>query len=385
MVWSNVLNAQTTGTVAPATNTTASTTPSTEPEKPTVVKPSKPLPKDDESSDSGEPAPSGWVNPEHTSEDYLTSGTEGWFFGGDIGKTVFYGDVALYDVFPKWGDWKKSMGNCGSFYFGKKFIFGLSVELEGYMGSLIGEKRSGTLYPRQFRADFFQYSGSVKYNLSQLIFRDIPGRKFFNRFTVYITGGGGQMFFRSRLYKQPNNGLWYLEKASGFTTLGIDSASSIRSSGIVTEKTKMITAIAIPAGAKINFKLNGQTDMVLNLTYTTIFSDQVDSWVRTWSHKDRYLYMGIGINHNINTGKDGDIPDDQRFLRPHGKKKKDAYDKGGDNESGKSSARKGGLFNLGGGKSKSSGNKENNKDLEVRMKMYELQLKLFEMQYLMGQ
>lgn len=366
--------AQDTPTVAPSTTVVT--------DKPVVVKPAKA-----EEGPEEEPAApaSAWVNPEHDSENYLTSLTEGWFFGGDIGKTAFYGDVALYNVFPKFGDFKKSLSNAGSFYFGKKLIYGLSVELEGHMGSFRGQKLSGRLYPRKFEGDFFQYSGSVKYNLSQLIFRDTPGRKFFNRFTVYITGGAGQMFFRSRLYKQANNGIWYLENASGYTTRGIDSVGPTIGSGIVTQKTKMIAALAIPAGAKINFKLNGQTDLVLNLTYTTIFSDQVDAWVRDWSHRDRYLYMGVGLTHNINSGKDGDIPDDQRFFRPKAKKSKDAYKKSkdDDDDDSKPAKRTGGLFNFG-GKSKSSANKEVDKDLEVRMKMYELQLKLFEMQYLMG-
>jgi hypothetical protein len=325
-----------------------------------------------------EPAASGWVNPEHTSEDYM-GGTDGWFIGADVGRTVFYGDVALYNTFPKRSQYKQSLGNGGSFYFGKKFTFGLSAEVQGFMGTLKGKKISGKLYHRTFDADYFQYSVNAKYNLSQLAFRDIPGRKFFNRFTVYITAGGGQMFFRSRLYKLAVNNTWYLDTASGYNTVGIDSISATVGGGDVTQKTKMLSAIAIPAGAKINFKLNGTTDLVLDLTYTTIFSDYVDSWVRNWSHKDRYLYMGVGLVYNLNTGKDADIPEDQRIFRPKSKTK-DAYDK---DAGGGSSEKKGGLFNFGG--RPRSGNKKEDRDLEIRMKMYELQLKLFEMQYLMGQ
>jgi len=360
-------------TVSTISNTSSASSSTVAPVKAKPVKsePADELPKEETSA---------WVNPAHTSEEYL-SFTDGWFIGADIGKTVFYGDVTLYNIFPKRSDYKASMGNCGSFFFGKKIIYGLSVELQGYMGTLVGEKKSGELYRRRFTGDYFQYSGSVKYNLSQLAFRDTPGRKFFNRFTLYLTAGGGQMFFRSRLYKQAYNGIWYLENANGYSTVGIDSISTTRGAGIVTEKTKMLTAIAIPAGVKTHFKLNGQTDMVLDVTYTTIFSDHVDSWVRTWTHKDRYLHIGFGLVYNLNTGKDADVPEDQRLLRPGSKKTKDAYDK--DSDSGKTSERKG-LFNMGGGRSKSS-NKKEDKDLELRMKMYELQLKLFEMQYLMGQ
>lgn len=334
-------------------------------------------------SQSSGSSSSSWVNPAHTSEDLLGI-KDGWFIGADIGRTLIYGDVALYNFFPERADWKKSFGNCGTFYFGKKLKWGLSAEAQAFLGTLKGEKRSGNLYPRYFNADFMQYSVNVKYNLSQMIFRDVPGRKFFNRFTVYLTAGGGQMFFRSRLYKYAVNNQWYLEKATGYTAVGIDSASATSGGGVVTEKGKMISAIAIPAGVKVNFKLNSQTDVVFDFVYNTIFTDQLDGWVRTWSHKDRYAYFGIGLVHNLNTNNNGDVPDDQRLFRPRSKKIKDAHsDDDDDSSSSKSSDKKGGLFNFGGGKSKSSDKKED-KDLELRMKMYELQLKLFEMQYLMS-
>jgi hypothetical protein len=328
-----------------------------------------------QSTETASAGGSGWVNPEHTQEDYMDF-KQGWFIGADIGKTVYYGDVALYNVFPKTSQFKQSMGNCGSFYFGKKFKFGLSAEVQGFKGSLRGNKISYRLYERHFDADFFQYSVNVKYNLSQLVFRDIPGRKVFNRFTVYLTAGGGQMFFRSRLYKHAANDYWYLENTNGYSTAGIDSAGPTSAGGNVLDKTQMHTAIAIPAGVKINFKLNGKTDVVLDATYSTVLTDDLDSWKRTWSHQDRYLYLGLGLVYNLFA--DGDIPDDQRIFRPRDKTAAtDAYDK---DEAPKTERK--GLFNFGG---RSKGNKKDDRDLEVRMKMYELQLKLFEMQYLMNQ
>ena len=57
-----------------------------------------------------------------------------------------------------------------------------------------------------------------------------------------------------------------------------------------------------------------------------VFSDQVDSWSRSWSHKDRYLYAGIGLMYNFGNQKDEDIPAEDRLLRPHSKKVDDAYD-----------------------------------------------------------
>ncbi|MBS1636780.1 MAG: hypothetical protein JST26_12765 [Bacteroidetes bacterium] len=389
----NTATTSTTATTTPQTNTvsasstpTETTTPATTPATttPTVAStpepvrpkltdplPLKDLPSDPPAMEEAVPTNT-WVNPAHTQEKYMNI-KEGWFLGADVGSTLFYGDVALYNVFPKYKDFGASFGNGYSFYFGKKFLYGLSAEVQGFKGTLRGEKRADNLYPRYFRGDVIDYSLSVKYNLSQLVFREIPGRKFFNRFTVYITVGGGQTLFRSRLYKYARNDQWYLEKATGYTTVGVDSAGASSAGGLVATKTKFQSAIIIPAGGKIHFKLNAQTDIVLDGRYVTVFSDKMDSWERTWSHKDKYLYTGIGINYNMFAKAEGDIPDDQRIFRPH-HKSKDAY--AGTTSSSQSA------YPTPSGKRSGKGKKAD-KDLEIKLKLYELQLKLFEMQYML--
>lgn len=377
----SVSNTATTSTTGSATSTTVSTPPpvetetftpkKTEPARPALVIPSY----KEEVVEEDTPPPSNWVNPEHTGESYMGI-KEGWFIGADAGGTLFYGDVALYNTLPKFGDWSKSVGNGYSLYFGKKFKWGLSAEIQGFKGTLKGEKMADRLYPRYFRGDVIDYSLSLKYNLSQAIFRETPGRKFFNRFTVYVTVGGGQVLYRSRLYKQAVNGNWYLEKTNSYTTVGIDSAGATSAGGNVVDKKAFSSAWIIPAGGKINFKLNGQTDLVLDLRYVTVLSDKIDSWERSWSHQDKYFYTGIGLNYNLATKSEGDIPDDQRLLRPHKKSKaKDGYSSSGSSTSGTPSG--------GGGSRKSRKAAKEDKDLEIKMKLYELQLKLFEMQYLM--
>ena len=105
---------------------------------------------------------------------------------------------------------------------------------------------------------------SVKYNLTQLIFRETQGRKFFNRFTIYATAGGGQCMYRSRMYKYAVNGQWYLEKTNSFTTASIDSASATSGGGLITSKTPYSTVGIIPVGAKFHFKLNAIFDCYNN-------------------------------------------------------------------------------------------------------------------------
>lgn len=328
-------------------------------------------------SSSSKPKKSKYENPEHSSED-LMGIKDGWFVGADAGGTLFYGDVALYNNFPKPKDLKKSLGVGVSFFGGKKFKFGLAAEIQLFKGTLMGEKHADNLYQRYFKADLMGYSVSAKYNLSQLMFREKNDRPFFNRLALYINVGAGQTFFRSRLYKLANNNNWYLEKVSGYTSAGIDSAGVGSAGGNVTDKAKTVSAIILPVGGKLNFKLNAKTDLVWDINYVMVFSDQVDAWVRSWTHKDRYLYSAIGIIYNFGTAKDNDIPDEDRLMRPHEKKDKTAKSSSADGyEKSKSFSTSGkkGLF-----KKKE---KKEDKDLEIKLKLYELQLKLFEMQYLM--
>ena len=319
-----------------------------------------------------------WENSEHTSEN-LMGLKQGWFIGGDAGVNLFYGDVALYNNFPKPKDWSKSFGRGLSLYGGKKFKWGLSAEAQVFYGTLQGQKISPPLYERYFKGDVLNYSISAKYNISQLFFRNKNDRKFFNRLAVYATVGFGQAFYRSRLYKLASNNQWYLEKATGYKTSGIDSAGPGSAGGLVTAPAKMQSAFILPVGGKINFKLNKKTDIVLDFYYVTVFADNVDSWSRSWSHKDKYFYSGLGLCYNFGRGDEDELPYDQRILRPHEKKGKETVDI---NSADKNMPATTGSISKGSSKRKSKSAKED-KDLEVKLKLYELQLKLFEMQFML--
>jgi len=320
-------------------------------------------------------------NPEHTAENFMKPKKgwvkRGWFVGADFGPTIFYGDVTLYDNFPKINDFRKSAARSFNVFGGKKFNFGLGAEINLFKGDLKGEKQADKLYRRRFKADFIGYSVSLKYNFSQLLLRRNNDRKFFNRLSLYLNIGVGQTFFRSRLYKLAVNNQWYLENASGFISSGIDSVGTSQSQGggLVQDKVKTISSIILPIGGKINFKLNRQTNLVLDINYVTCFNDQLDSWKRSWSHKDRYLTTGIGLIYNFGMKDAEEIPDGDRFFR----KKEDDQSSANENGIEKISPAnytppKPGLFR--------KKDKKEDKDLEIKMKLYELQLKLFEMQYL---
>lgn len=320
-----------------------------------------------------------WVNSDHKAEN-LMGIKKGWFVGADFGANLFYGAVTMYNNFPKPKDFCHSFGRGYSFYGGKKFKYGLAAEAQVFKGTIQGDKISPPLYPRKFTGDVLAYSVNLKYNLSQLFFREKQDRKFFNRLGVFAVIGAGQTYYRSILYKQAYNNQWYIEKTTGYSAKGIDSAGVGSAGGVVTAKTKMGSAIIMPVGGKINYKLNKKTDIVLDIYYVNVFTRSMDSWVRPWIHDNKYLYTGIGICYNFGRSDEDEVPAEQRILRPHEKKSKaesTASDADEAMPSGTSSTSKKGLF-----KRKS---KKDDKDLEVKMKLYELQLKLFEMQFLLTQ
>jgi|GEM_PF-2574481 hypothetical protein len=321
---------------------------------------------------------SDWVNSDHKTEN-LMGLKQGWFVGGDFGSTLHYGAISLYNRFPKVNDFSKSFGNGYSLYGGKKFKFGLAAEAQVFKGNILGYKISPPLYERKFTGNVLGYSINAKYNLSQLFFREKNDRKFFNRLGVYLTAGFGQVYYRSILYKLASNNQWYIENATGYKTKGVDSAGINSAGGVVTTKAAMASAFILPIGGKLNFKLNKKTDIVLDIYYATVFSKSVDSWDRTWTKDDKYLYMGLGLCYNFGRGDEDEVPDSQRLLRPHERHSKAASttDSSNDDMTGSTgSPEKKGLF-----KRKSSSKKED-KDLEIKLKLYELQLKLFEMQFL---
>ena len=318
-----------------------------------------------------------WINSDHKQEN-LMGVKKGWFVGADFGSNLYYGAISLYNNFPKTKDFNKSFGTGYSFYGGKKFKFGLAAEAQVFKGNIQGYKISPPLYERKFKGDVLSYAINVKYNLSQLFFREKQDRKFWNRLGLFATAGFGQVYYRSILYKLASNNQWYIEKATGYNTKGVDSAGIGTAGGVVTTKSKMASSFILPIGGKINFKLNKKTDIVLDICYVTIFSKSVDSWQRAWTKDDKYLYTGLGLCYNFGRGDEDEVPEDQRILRPQAKNSKaessDASDAYTGDLTGDSPAKKG-LFN----KKKS---KKEDKDLEVKLKLYELQLKLFEMQFL---
>jgi hypothetical protein len=317
-----------------------------------------------------------WVNPDHKSENLLSL-KKGWFAGADFGSNLFYGAITLYNNFPTPKEFSRSFGRGYSVYGGKKLKFGLAAEVQAFKGNIMGEKIEPHFPTYKFSGDVMNYSVNIKYNLSNLLFREKQDRSFFNRLTMYLTVGFGQTFYRSILTKkEPNVYIFNIENATGYNTKNIDSSSG----GLVTSKTARATALILPVGGKLNFRLNKKTDIVLDIYYVNVFSTSLDSWNRTWIHDDKYMYTGLGLCYNFGRTDEDEIPREQRLVRPKSKKSNEESTVSSDIDT-----KIPGSLPSGGKNKSSKKSKKEDKDLEIKLKLYELQLKLFEMQYMLTQ
>jgi len=291
----------------------------------------------------------------------------GWFFGADAGTTLFYGDVTTYNVFPKFSDFNKSFGHGISLFGGKQIKWGLSGEIQVSSGSLKGTKTDVANIPFFFNGDYQSYSLSAKYNISDLYLRKFGKRsngKNANRMNVYFTVGGGQVFYRSRLYYVAGN---RLKQAYGYT----ETLPTQPTGQYLLEKSNSLSSIIIPVGVKFQHKLNYKTDLSFDFYYVNTFTDKLDAWERSWSHEDRYLYMAVGLVYHFGRREDSDeVP---KSLRVSSEKKEVSNDDA--SEAGDSAPRKG-LF----GRRSRKSNSTDNDDLNLRLKLFDTQLKLFEMQ-----
>jgi hypothetical protein len=322
---------------------------------------------------------SSWINSDHKAENKMGF-KQGWFMGADFGTNLFYGAITMYNNYPKPKDFKESFGRGYSVNGGKKFKYGLAAEAQLFKGTIQGSKHSPPIYDRHFTGDVLSYSINLKYNLSQLLFREKQGRKFFDRIGVFFTAGFGQVFYRSILYKQAFNGQWYIENVTGYKATGIDLAGPNSGGGVITAKSSRASSLMVPIGGKINFRLNKKTDIVLDVYYVNVFDRSMDSWYRAWTKDDKYLYTGLGICYNFDRGDDDEVPDEERMFKPGHKKRRGSSSSSNSNDTSAPTSlntEKKGLFQR--------KSKKEDKDLEIKLKLYELQLKLFEMQYMLTQ
>jgi hypothetical protein len=300
---------------------------------------------------------------------------DGFSFGGSFGLSLYYGDLADYDIFPSAREYGDFFRSGWRLYAQRDIKWGLGAKIVLDKGSLEGGRQPG-LQSRHvsFRTRYHGVAIAANYDLARLIF---PRSKISERrFTLHGNIGYGLMWFRSYLFD--TNSL-LVDNYYGYVPL--DEVEKLNIAAL-SDKTEYARAWKLPIGMTLGYKLNFKTDLTFTVSQTNLFSDEMDAWVRSWSASDKYAYFGFGIRVNLNRGE-SDMPEKKERERGN----EDDADATNSTDTGPQDIEVGDNFRSGRGlnlrKNKRQKNGSGDELLDVRLKMFEIQLKLFEMQYLL--
>ncbi len=295
---------------------------------------------------------------ESSGEENLGPVFDGAFAKISAGPSIYYGDLADYYVFPKFSQFGTHIRSAYKIEIGRDIIGKLGASFHFQKGSLKGTRRPGEQSREVFfRTDYNDIALSVRYRLSESLLRANPYRRYY--FNAFV--GAGMMWWRSQLYDRETK---YTKDYEGY----IETESTVNSpnKGLL-DKAKRPNILVIPYGVTFGYRLNFKTDIFVDVSQTSTFTDRLDAWARSWTAKDKYLYIGVGVTYNFNRSKAED-----------GIKKKEKPEKEESEETSEATPAptKKGLF----------GKRRKSKDdelLNIRLKLFETHLKLFEMQYLL--
>lgn len=307
---------------------------------------------------------------------------DGFAFSGSFGLSLYYGDLANYDVFPKtryFSDYFRSGWRLNVM---RDIKWGLGAQLTLDKGTLEGGRQPG-LNSRHvsFRSQYHGVSLSAQYDLDRLL---LPrGNASDRRFWLDGQIGVGLVWFRSYLY---DTNTLLVDNFYGYEATA--NAENLTISAL-NDRVEFARSWKMPLGVTAGYQLNYKTDLIFTVSQVTIFSDEMDSWVRDWSARDKYGYFGFGLKYNFNRGED-DMPEKKERKRRGGNDGSGDWsgDAGSTTGAGPNDINVDENFRSGRGlnlrKKKGRGGKGSDDELlDVRLKMFEIQLKLFEMQYLL--
>ena len=234
--------------------------------------------------------------PEDGEEDkMLPTFFDGFSIGGSFGAGIFYGDLANYYVFPKVEDFGRTFRSVYRGYVQRDIEWGLGARIQFEKGSLKGGKTPGLqAAPVDFRTDFFNISLSAYYDVASLILRKGKPRHYY--FDLFV--GVGWMGFRSFSFWEETQAtkdyVGYVE---------VERTEGVSQKGLL-EKDKLVKAWNMPIGVKFGYQLNHKFDITAEISQVNTFTDELDTWVRDWTARDKYGFYGIGITYNFNRKKD---------------------------------------------------------------------------------
>ena len=229
--------------------------------------------------------------------------------GGGYGLSLIYGDLANYDVFPK-VDYFDTYFNYGYRLYAQRHIkWGWGVKLQFDKGNLQGKRQPGKYSAvSRFKSTYIAGSIAANYDVLNLI-----SKKPWNKRRLYIDGnvGIGYLGYRSILMYDRND---EVRNFYGFEAL--DKTANI-SHKQLHDRLGMAKTVTLPIGATMGIRINHKADITINVSQTTVFTDELDAWVRDWTATDKFGYFGVGFRYNFNrTIKD--LPE----LKPKKEKKR---------------------------------------------------------------
>jgi hypothetical protein len=203
----------------------------------------------------------------------------GWGINLSGGSNLFYGDLRIYDLWPA-----KQFNNerkwAGSIMLEKELIPNLDFRGQILMGSLSGTKRefsNGTPANMYFDAKVFEYSTNFKLNVSNaLIGRKAP-------LSFYTYAGIGFVNFRTQRKNLITN--------SVIESYGYNG----------TAKDKPTIETVVPFGGGLDYKINDNFSLNLDVSMRFVNSDKLDAMVsgNTGVYQDAYGYTSLGITYKF--------------------------------------------------------------------------------------
>jgi hypothetical protein len=286
---------------------------------------------------------------------------DGAFISISAGMNTYFGDIADYNLFPKFSQFGDHVTSGFKATLGREIKYGIGAQLNYQRGRLIGTRKTGKHSSTvSFRNKFYDISLQLSYSLNDVLLK----KGEYNRFSLYGHVGFGSMWYRTQLFDTYSLGTKDYE---GY--IEMDNTQSLAQKTL-SENTKRARTWTIPYGIRINYRVNYKMDFHFDFTQTSTFTDRLDAFSRDWTAKDKYDYIGFGVTFNFNRSGD-----DAPKKRPKKESSLDDVTSDNTNDNKKS------LF--GGNKKKRKQAKEDEL-LNVRLKLFETQLKLFEMQYLLN-
>ncbi len=205
---------------------------------------------------------------------------DNWSFTGQVGMTIFRGDM----------DVSKSFAFPGVFGFAaNKQVISTGILNGGVKAQFNFGKMTGNKNSESFENNYKEACINFQVILNKWFKRNFR----FEKFRPYAFAGIGIINYRALL--KNSNG----EVVDG---VGYDvTADSMESNGTNPAKTKSATELMIPLGMGINYKVNDQINIEGEVSSRYINSDKLDAKDRY--KDDKYWFFSIGLTYKINTKK----------------------------------------------------------------------------------